>query len=224
MGLLVPCLLTLNNKLLLKVVTILTPVAVFWIPLSSSKSLVLLAAPFTPETENFPLSFGVGFIACYFKIFVKCSSFSLSIMLIPIFKFVIFSVSLVLLFIWSNSPDLWVQISSSVLRASNNSSNLLYFVEDLPGRVHELLIYSEHLVKSLTCDNLDPSLLDLLPDCLQEEYSPLFMLPVKEPQPISQSTPGSQDQSTQRTPWLLAGMGLMGLNFYFPQLSFLSSL
>ncbi|KAJ9058838.1 hypothetical protein DSO57_1008059 [Entomophthora muscae] len=72
--------------------------------------------------------------------------------------------------------------------------------------------------------NLHLSLLELLPGLLHEEDSPLSELPVEELQPISWPSPGSQGQSTQRTPWLLAGMALMRVNSYFPQLFFTSSL
>ncbi|KAJ9078299.1 hypothetical protein DSO57_1007853 [Entomophthora muscae] len=81
------------------------------------------------------------------------------------------------------------------------------------------VISSKHLVKSLTCNYLDLSLLDLSPDPLHVEHSPSPVPPVEKPQLISQPAPGPQTLSTQRTPWLLAGMNLMGFNFYFPQLS-----
>ncbi|KAJ9090521.1 hypothetical protein DSO57_1001492 [Entomophthora muscae] len=74
-------------------------------------------------------------------------------------------------------------------------------------------------MKSLTCDDLDLSLLDLSPGLFYVEDSPLSVPPVEEPQPIPQPTPIHQVPSTQRTPWMLAGMALVGFNSYFPQLS-----
>ncbi|KAJ9078407.1 hypothetical protein DSO57_1006820 [Entomophthora muscae] len=90
-----------------------------------------------------------------------------------------------MLFIWSTSPDLWDQISSSVMQVGNNTSHLLHLVEDLTCRAQDLLIPGEHLVKCLTCDDLDPFLLDLLPGPLHEEDSFLFAFLVEDPQPIS---------------------------------------
>ncbi|KAJ9090395.1 hypothetical protein DSO57_1002708, partial [Entomophthora muscae] len=84
-------------------------------------------------------------------------------MIIPIFKFVVFTLPPVLLFIWFTSPNLWEQIFSSVPPLGNNLSHLLYLVEDLPGRVQDLLISGKRLMKSLTCNDLDPLLLELFP-------------------------------------------------------------
>ncbi|KAJ9081708.1 hypothetical protein DSO57_1011956 [Entomophthora muscae] len=107
-------------------------------------------------------------------------------MLIPICKFVIFTLSPGLILIWSTSPDVLGKISSSVLSVSNSPSHFLHLVKDLPSRVHDLLISVEHLVKSLTCNDLEPSLLDLSPGPLHEEDSPSSAFLVEEPQPISQ--------------------------------------
>ncbi|KAJ9064678.1 hypothetical protein DSO57_1027882 [Entomophthora muscae] len=118
-------------------------------------------------------------------------------MLILICKFVFFTLYSDLLLIWSTSPHLWGQIFSSVLRVSNNPSHLLNLVEDLPGRAQDLIISGEHLVKSLTCNDLDLSLLDLMPRPLHEEDSPSSALPVEDPKPISQPAPAPQCYSTQ---------------------------
>ncbi|KAJ9069598.1 hypothetical protein DSO57_1016904 [Entomophthora muscae] len=139
--------------------------------------------------------------------------------LIPICKLVVFTLSPVLLFIWSTSLDLWGQISSSLLRVSGNTSHLLYFVEDLISRAWGLVISSKQLVKSLTCNDLDASPLDLSPDPLHVEHSPSLAPPVEESQLISKPAPGPQTPRTQRIPWLLAGIVLMGFNSYFCQLS-----
>ncbi|KAJ9074722.1 hypothetical protein DSO57_1003777 [Entomophthora muscae] len=140
-------------------------------------------------------------------------------MLVSIFKFVVFTLSPPLLFIWSTSLDLWEQISSSVLRVSDNPSHLLYFAEDFPGRAQDLITYGKHLVKSLTCDDLHPSSLDLSPGLLYMEDSTSLVPPAEEPQPIPWTATRHQAPSTQCTPWLLAGMTLMGFNSYFSQLS-----
>ncbi|KAJ9056478.1 hypothetical protein DSO57_1032658, partial [Entomophthora muscae] len=90
-------------------------------------------------------------------------------MLVPILKFVVFTLLPALLFIWSTSLDLWERISSSVLIVSNNPSHLLYLAEDLPGRAQDFITSSEHLVKSLTCDDLDLFFLEVFLGLLYEE-------------------------------------------------------
>ncbi|KAJ9054646.1 hypothetical protein DSO57_1011878 [Entomophthora muscae] len=75
--------------------------------------------------------------------------------------------------------NLWEQISSSVFQVGDNPSQLLHLVEDLPDRAQDLLISDEHLVKSLTCDDLDLLLLDLPPRASHRE-DPLVLAPPVE--------------------------------------------
>ncbi|KAJ9050399.1 hypothetical protein DSO57_1014623 [Entomophthora muscae] len=74
-------------------------------------------------------------------------------MLLPVIKFVVFSLAPFLLLLWSTSPDLWFCLSSSGRLVGDNPSSLLH----LPT---SFLISGEALVKSLTCDNLDLSSAD----------------------------------------------------------------
>ncbi|KAJ9089247.1 hypothetical protein DSO57_1014998 [Entomophthora muscae] len=69
-------------------------------------------------------------------------------MIHPVLKFMVFSLTPFLLILWSTSPDLWLQISSSAHFVGNNPASLL----QLPS---SFLVTGEALVKSLTCDNLD---------------------------------------------------------------------
>ncbi|KAJ9080221.1 hypothetical protein DSO57_1027339 [Entomophthora muscae] len=76
---------------------------------------------------------------------------------------VAFPLSPALILIWTTSPDFWGWIYSSVNQVVDNPSHLLHFVEDLPIRAQNLLISDEYFVKSLTCDDLDPFLSNLIP-------------------------------------------------------------
>ncbi|KAJ9076472.1 hypothetical protein DSO57_1025855 [Entomophthora muscae] len=139
-------------------------------------------------------------------------------MILPALKFVVFSLTPFLLLLWITSSNLWDQISSSVCLMGDNPSTLLH----LPG---ELFISGEAVVKSLACDDLGlyvddyaisaPSLEELLattPPSLEVNHLAPLQAPVELP-----SAPTC-------TPWLLAGLALMGLNAYFPRLSPVSSL
>ncbi|KAJ9066940.1 hypothetical protein DSO57_1004703 [Entomophthora muscae] len=69
-------------------------------------------------------------------------------MILPVIKFVVFSLALLLLLLWLTSPDLWSKITSSSWLVGNNPSSLL----DLSSG---LLFSGEAVVKSLTCGDLD---------------------------------------------------------------------
>ncbi|KAJ9048487.1 hypothetical protein DSO57_1034683 [Entomophthora muscae] len=132
------------------------------------------------DSENYPLILGWFSLLGTISLQDKNYHFGLIKMLIPICKFVVLTLYLFLLLIWSTSPDLLGKISSSVLRVSDNPSHLLHLDDDLPGKVQDLLISDKHLVKSLTCDDLDPFLLDLLPGPLRKEDSSSPALPVED--------------------------------------------
>ncbi|KAJ9050613.1 hypothetical protein DSO57_1012816 [Entomophthora muscae] len=76
-------------------------------------------------------------------------------MLVPLAKFVIFTLVLALFLIWSTSPKLWTCISSSVYLAGVNLYNLLHLLDNLPGKATGLLFTGETLVCSLTCNNVE---------------------------------------------------------------------
>ncbi|KAJ9053333.1 hypothetical protein DSO57_1025227, partial [Entomophthora muscae] len=93
-----------------------------------------------------------------------------------------------------------------------NPYHLLLFVEYLPRRAQDLFVSGEYLVKSLTCDDLDPFLSDLI---LKESHGedPVAPVPlIEESQTASWIMPMPQDHAPQCTPWLLRGMVLMELN------------
>ncbi|KAJ9068649.1 hypothetical protein DSO57_1026531 [Entomophthora muscae] len=143
-----------------------------------------------PESEKFPLTSGVYFTP------------GLSLVSPKIFIFTILNACPS-----SKVCGLYSVYNSSVylvyffrpLRA-----DLLLSAPNLPNRAHELLISGEYLVKSLTCDNLDPLLLNPPPGASHREDPLVPALPVKDPQPISWTAPASQSYSTQHTSWLLA--------------------
>ncbi|KAJ9062029.1 hypothetical protein DSO57_1015074, partial [Entomophthora muscae] len=73
--------------------------------------------------------------------------------LLLVAKFVILTLVPTLLLIWSTSSELWAGISSSDYLAGNNPSQLLYLLDNLPGKANDLLSTEENLVYSLTCNN-----------------------------------------------------------------------
>ncbi|KAJ9052116.1 hypothetical protein DSO57_1037374 [Entomophthora muscae] len=139
-------------------------------------------------------------------------------MILPVLRFVVFSLAPFLLLLWSTSPDLWSKLSSLAQLASVAPSSLL----SLPGS----LIYSgEAVVTSLTCDDLD-----------LEDVNCASPAPVSKEAPMS-PPPGLEKSNSVPlrasvmlpstptcTPWLLTRLALMALNAYFPRLSPVSSL
>ncbi|KAJ9067610.1 hypothetical protein DSO57_1037406 [Entomophthora muscae] len=139
-------------------------------------------------------------------------------MIIPVIKFVVFSLAPFLLLLWLTSPDLWLCLSSSARLVCDNPSSCLH----LPA---SFLILGEALAKSLTCDNLDLSTVDpalLAPGVEKAFPSPSFQLENSNPSPLQALVPLNSVPS--RALWLLTGLMLMGLNAYFPQLSLVSFL
>ncbi|KAJ9072955.1 hypothetical protein DSO57_1021584 [Entomophthora muscae] len=139
-------------------------------------------------------------------------------MIFPVLRFVVFSLVPFVLLLWTASPNLWSWISSSVCLAGDNSSSLLH----IPGA---LLLLGETIVKSLTCDNLDFHAIDLTVPTPTLEEVPAPALPSLEGNNLAPlQAPSNLPHAPTCTPWLLAGLVLMGLNAYFPQLSPASSL
>ncbi|KAJ9070874.1 hypothetical protein DSO57_1002934 [Entomophthora muscae] len=139
-------------------------------------------------------------------------------MILPVVKFVVFSLGPFFLLLWSTSPNLWSRISSLAQLMSEDPPSLL-------GLPRNLFHSREAVIRSLTCDDLDlgdtayaslvpvsvegpmPSFTDLEKDSLE----PLHTTMMPPPAPTC-------------TPWLLTGMALMALNAYLPQMSSVSSL
>ncbi|KAJ9055465.1 hypothetical protein DSO57_1003545 [Entomophthora muscae] len=139
-------------------------------------------------------------------------------MILLALKFVFFSLAPFLLLLWSTSPDLWGKISLLTRLVGSNPASLW----DLPS---SLLFSREAVVKSLTCDNLDLDVVELALPSSEEVVPPTPPLPSMVQKNVV--TPGSSKVASPaptRTPWLLTGLILMGLNAYFPQLSPVSSL
>ncbi|KAJ9085709.1 hypothetical protein DSO57_1011411 [Entomophthora muscae] len=130
-------------------------------------------------------------------------------MILPVLKFVLFSLAPFLLLIWTTSPNLWSQISSSACLVGDNPSSLLH----LPGG---LLISGEALVKSLTCYNLDLHTADhALTASVVEEMLVSSLPSLEENELMPLQAPVMLPPAPTCTPWLLTGLVLMGLNVYF---------
>ncbi|KAJ9069454.1 hypothetical protein DSO57_1018374 [Entomophthora muscae] len=143
-------------------------------------------------------------------------------MLVPLAKFVVFTLAPALVMIWSTSPDLWGNISHSFHSIGANPNQFLHIFEDIPRRAQYILTTNENIVRCLVCDELE------FPASKQPPLRPK-VCPAQRPSedPIVQAQEdglGTQESAPKSSPWLLGGMILMGLDFYFPQLSAVSSL
>ncbi|KAJ9064345.1 hypothetical protein DSO57_1031680 [Entomophthora muscae] len=87
-------------------------------------------------------------------------------MLLPVIKFVVFSLALFLLLLCSTSPDLWGKISSSARLVGEDPSSLW----DLPIG---LLFSGEAVVKRLTWENLDLGTMDSTLPASEVDVSPM---------------------------------------------------
>ncbi|KAJ9076552.1 hypothetical protein DSO57_1025064 [Entomophthora muscae] len=138
-------------------------------------------------------------------------------MILPVLKFVVFSLALFLLLLWLTLPDLWSKITSSAQLVGDHPSSLLNFPSGL-------LLSGEAVVKSLTCDDLDLNIVDyILPSTKGDKTS--------VPPPFSPNESASVPPEVLEipppvvscAPWVITGLVLMGLNSYFHQLSPVSS-
>ncbi|KAJ9087602.1 hypothetical protein DSO57_1031517, partial [Entomophthora muscae] len=132
-----------------------------------------------------------------------------SAMIFPIFKFVIFTLALVLLLIWSTSPELWGHISFSASLAEEDPSQFLSLLENLPG----------NLACALTCDSVEYAFTTDLLTGLQPEMDSLPCTVMVEDLPPVSDMPVIPGAGLNCSSWLVAGILLMGLNDYLPQLS-----
>ncbi|KAJ9080352.1 hypothetical protein DSO57_1025953 [Entomophthora muscae] len=139
-------------------------------------------------------------------------------MILPVIRFVVFSLAPFLLLLWSTSPDLWSKLSSLAQLASAAPSSLL----SLTG---SLLYSGEAVVKSLTCDDLDLEDVNHAPPAPVGKKVPMSPPPGLEKSELVPLCASAILPSTPTcTPWLLTGLALMALNAYFPWLSPVSSL
>ncbi|KAJ9055794.1 hypothetical protein DSO57_1039515 [Entomophthora muscae] len=145
-------------------------------------------------------------------------------MLVPLVKFVAFTLAPALLMIWSTSPDLWGRIANSFLHVGSNPDQLLNMFEDIPAHTQGIYTTSENVVRSLTCNDLD------LPTAKTVPAAPLSLghptlLPSENPHVlVSEEGLATPELTPKRASWLLNGMILMGLDSYFTWVSVASSL
>ncbi|KAJ9062766.1 hypothetical protein DSO57_1007122 [Entomophthora muscae] len=120
--------------------------------------------------------------------------------------------------IWSTSPKLWTFISSSTILEDKNPSQILYLLDDLPGKAYGLFSTGEHLVCILTCDDVEFAVLIKASMTCQYDSSPTLAL--VEPEVLSPITsmPMTPEVAPRCTSWLVSGALLMVLNAYLPQL------
>ncbi|KAJ9069593.1 hypothetical protein DSO57_1016899 [Entomophthora muscae] len=75
-------------------------------------------------------------------------------MIVPLEKFVAFTLAPVLLLIWSTTPDLWTRLSLSAAYVGEEPSHLLVLLGNLPVCAHGLVATGGKVVKSLTSNDL----------------------------------------------------------------------
>ncbi|KAJ9057666.1 hypothetical protein DSO57_1020533 [Entomophthora muscae] len=111
-----------------------------------------------------------------------------------------------------------VKNSFSACLIGDNPSSLLNLLSIL-------LFSGEAIVKSLTCNNLDLDAVDYtLPTPVDEEVLMSYLLSLQNNNSVPLQAPVVLPLAPICTPWLLTGLILMGLKFYFPQLSPVSSM
>ncbi|KAJ9079719.1 hypothetical protein DSO57_1032585 [Entomophthora muscae] len=145
-------------------------------------------------------------------------------MLVPLAKFVAFTLAPALLMIWSTSPDLWGSITDSFLRVGANLDYLLNMFDNIPAHAQGLYTTSENVVRSLTCKDLDLSTAKAVPVTPLSLVHPTPLSSEDSPVLISEGGVGTPELTPKRTSWLLSGMILMGLDSYFPRVSAVSFL
>ncbi|KAJ9075752.1 hypothetical protein DSO57_1032673 [Entomophthora muscae] len=134
--------------------------------------------------------------------------------LVPLVKFVCFTLAPTLLLIWSTSPKLWTCLFSSAYLAGENLSQLLYLLNDLPGKANFLLSMGENLVCSLTYDKVEFALLPKVVTSHHYRASQTSTLMEPEVHPPIDSVPFTSGVAPGRTSCLVAGTLLMSLNSY----------
>ncbi|KAJ9080684.1 hypothetical protein DSO57_1022349 [Entomophthora muscae] len=145
-------------------------------------------------------------------------------MLVPFAKFVVFTLAPALVMIWCTTPDLWGCISHLFHHVGANPDQFLHIFGDLTRQAQDVFTTSENVVSSLTCDDLELVTSNISPSVSSGPPPPL---PLSSEAPVV-LVPGGDKVVSESTPkcapWLLSGMILMGLDFYFPRLSAVSSL
>ncbi|KAJ9071419.1 hypothetical protein DSO57_1037123 [Entomophthora muscae] len=145
-------------------------------------------------------------------------------MLVPLSKFVVYTLVPALVMIWCTTPDLWGRISHTLCCVGADPGQFMLLLEDIPGRAQDILATSENVVRSLTCDDLKLTALNPAP-LVTPNPTPLPFPPSEILVPlISEEDLDRQELRPKCVTWLLGGMLLMGLDSYFPRLSAVSSL
>ncbi|KAJ9062138.1 hypothetical protein DSO57_1013831 [Entomophthora muscae] len=131
-------------------------------------------------------------------------------MLLPLAKFIIFTLAHTLFLIWSISPELWSQIFSSVYLVGKNPCQLLYFLDNLPEKANSLLSTGENLVQSLTCDNIEFALpTEVLASHQYEDTHMPTLVELKDLSPPF-SMPLTPGVAPKYTFWRIAGVRSQG--------------
>ncbi|KAJ9082212.1 hypothetical protein DSO57_1006325 [Entomophthora muscae] len=131
-------------------------------------------------------------------------------MLVPLVKFVVYTLAPALVLIWCTTPDLWGRISHSIHHVGAHPYQFMHLLENIP-----------ECCQKLDLDDLKPSVLNSFP--------PMTPSPAPFPSeiPVSQAPEEDlvgQELGPKRALWLFGGMLSMGLDSYFPCLSATSSL
>ncbi|KAJ9089012.1 hypothetical protein DSO57_1017290 [Entomophthora muscae] len=134
--------------------------------------------------------------------------------LLPVVKFEFFTLTPTLLFNWSTSPELWTCISSSAHIVGENPTQLLYLLDDLPGRAHSRLSTRKRLFEGLTCDDVAFALPEHVPVNYLSEGIPMTVSFEGKDSP-PHDLPLLPEYVSNCTPRFLTDMLLMGLNAYF---------
>ncbi|KAJ9052836.1 hypothetical protein DSO57_1030150 [Entomophthora muscae] len=75
-------------------------------------------------------------------------------------NFVVYTLAPALVLIWCTTPDLWGCISHSIHHVGAYPDNFMHLLENIPSCTQDIFATSENVVRSLTCDNLEPSAID----------------------------------------------------------------
>ncbi|KAJ9064501.1 hypothetical protein DSO57_1029952 [Entomophthora muscae] len=145
-------------------------------------------------------------------------------MLVPLVKFVAFTLAPALVIIRSTSSDLLEHIANSFLCVASNLDQLLNMFEDIHTCAQGIYTTSENVVRSLTCNDLDLSTTKTVPATPLSLGHPTLLPSEDLPVLVSEEGLGTPELTPKCASWLLSRRILMGLDFYFPRVSAASSL
>ncbi|KAJ9079518.1 hypothetical protein DSO57_1034659 [Entomophthora muscae] len=142
-------------------------------------------------------------------------------MLVSFLKFMACTLASALVMIWTTSPDLWSCVSHTFHHVGSNPSQFEHMFENLLGQAQNILVISENVVRSLTCDDLKLSALETVPS-MPLSLAPSVSLPSEVLVNLDQGESlGIQEHAPKRATWLLDGMIFMGLDSVMNDISIL---